>query len=280
MSAGLKLRRGVWGERLGLPQLFLFLALAPGLAQAADAPCPPPIAEEIDDVPLPHLAAGLKPGATLYALVVGSATVLGPDLAPAPPVAAGAGGKGQPPAAPAPSPTGFPWQMARALEAGVHNLHVALTVIGSRGLSAEDMLARITQELPKHPYRVVLWQTGTVDAVNELPPGDFYETLADGAATVANAGADLVLIDPQYSRFLQDNANLEPYQDALQTAAALPGVSLFHRFDLMHAWADSHALDLERTARADRPAVAARLHACLGRELARQLVAQAGAAGR
>jgi len=259
--------------------LAALLLLIPTCLHAADnTACPPPLEQELDAGPLPHFAAGLKPGATLNVLVVGSATVFGPDLpAPAPPASL----PGKPkPAAPTATPTGFPWQMARALEASVHNLHVALTVIGSRGLSADDMLSRIQGELPKHPYRIVLWQTGTVDAVNDIPPGDFYETLADGAAAVANAGADLVLIDPQFSRFLQDNANLEPYQQALQAAAGLPGVSLFHRFDLMRAWAESHAIDLERTPRADRPWAAARLHACLGRELARQLLAQAGAAGR
>jgi len=265
--------RTIRGITAGIGAVATTLALLAGTAAAADLPsCPPPAEQELDANPLPHLAASLKPGATLNVLVVGSATVFGPDLPPP------ADSRGKP-AAP-PTPTGFPWQMAHALEASVHNLHIALTVIGSRGLSADDMLARITAELPHHAYRLVLWQTGTVDAVNDLPPGDFYETLADGAAEVANAGADLVLIDPQYSRFLQDNADLQPYQEALQAAAGLPGVGLFHRFDLMRDWADQHAIDLERTPRADRPKMAARLHACLGRELARQLLAQAGAALR
>lgn len=259
------------GQR-NLAAMALCSLLACVSARAAEPACPPPAAEELDDNPLPHLAAALKPGATLNILVVGSATVFGPDLPPS-------DSKAKPPQ-PAPLPTGFPWQMAHALEGSVRNLHVVLTVIGSRGLSAEDMAARITAELPHHPYRLVLWQTGTVDAVLNLPPGDFYETLADGAAEVAQAGADLVLIDPQYSRFLQDNADLEPYEEALQAAAGLPGVSLFHRFDLMRDWAEGHVIDLERTPRADRPRMAARLHACLGQELARQLLAQAGAAGR
>jgi len=254
----------------------LSLALLwPVTLRAADAPtCPPDAGEDLSDTPLPHLAAALKPGTTLNILVVGSATVLGPDQQITPPPAA----KTKTPA-PAPTQAGFPWQMAHALEASVHNFHVALTVVGGRGLSADDMLTRIQLELPKHPYRLVLWQTGTVDAVNNLPPGDFYETLADGAAEVATTGADLVLIDPQYSRFLQDNADLEPYMEALQAAAALPGIGLFHRFDLMRDWAETHEIDLERTPRAERPKAAALLHACLGRELARQLIAQARAAG-
>jgi hypothetical protein len=85
-----------------------------------------------------------------------------------------------------------------------------------------------------------------------------------------------VLVDPQYSRFLEANANLEPYAIALRAVGALPGVELFHRFDIMKDWAGDAAIDLERTPKADRPAAAARLHACLGRELARMLLLSGG----
>ncbi|MEJ0046721.1 MAG: hypothetical protein WDN04_11880 [Rhodospirillales bacterium] len=108
--------------------------------------------------------------------------------------------------------------------------------------------------------------------MNSVPPDDFYEALADGAAAAGNAGADLVLIDPQYSRFLEANANLQPYFSAMQAVGALSGVVLFHRFDIMRDWAGEGSIDLERTKKADRPAAATRLHACLGRELARMLV--------
>lgn len=254
----------------------------------ASLPCPPPLEQELDAAPLPHLAVGLRPGQVMEVLVIGSATGLAPQAGPreetkpppAPPKSGGKpGGVAPIPAAPvAPQPAGFPWQMARALETSVSGLRVNLTVISERGRSAEDMLERLQAELGRHPYRLVVWQTGTVDAVNAVPPGDFYETLADGAAAVAASGADLVLVDPQYSRFLQANANLSPYLEAMQAVSALPGVVLFHRFDLMHAWADAGAIDLEHARRADRPAVATRLHACLGRELARLLVSEVGAA--
>lgn len=244
-------------------------------APTGSPPCPVVSDQDIDAAPLPHLALGLHPGKTLEVLVIGSATGLAPYSSPhdeAKPSSAA-------PVRPAPaSATGFPWQMARALEASVSGLRVNLTVLSEHGWLAEDMLERLQTEVARHSYRLVIWQTGTVDAVNAVPPGDFYESLADGAAVVAQAGADLVLVDPQYSRFLQANANLAPYLEAMQAVSALPGVVLFHRFDVMHSWADQGAIDLEHTRRSERPAVAARLHACLGRELARLLVAEVGAA--
>lgn len=245
-----------------------------GGAWAAQPACPPGDDTDLDPDPLPHLAAALIPGATLSVLAVGSATVFGPEVS----AAADAAGKAASKAPLQPSQTGFPWQAAHTLEASVRGLRVNVTVVGRRGLTAGEMLDRLREELPKKPYRLVLWQTGTVDAVQDQPPDEFYQTLADGAATVAAAGADLVLIDPQYSRFLEANANLAPYAAAMQAADALPGVALFHRTALMHDWADLGAIDLERTAKADRPAAAARLHACLGRALARMLLANAAAA--
>ncbi len=55
-------------------------------------------------------------------------------------------------------------------------------------------------------------------------------------------------------------------------AAAMPGVVLFHRFDLMRDWAESGALDLERADPAGRPAMSVRLHACLGGAMAHMLM--------
>jgi hypothetical protein len=256
----------------------LGIAALGNAASAAPAPrvaiaCPPPWSEDAD--PLPHVAAALKRGATLEILAVGSATVFGPATGPAADAAPGA-----PNAAPMlPSQTGFPWQAARALEAAVRGVHVNVTVVGRRFMTAADMLVLLRQELRKRPYRLVLWQTGTVEAVQELSPDDLFQTLADGAALVTAAGADLVLIDPQYSRFLAENANMEPYTSTLQAAATLPGVVLFHRFDIMRDWASDGIIDLERSKTAERAAVAARLHACLGRELARELLADAAVGG-
>ena len=99
--------------------------------------------------------------------------------------------------------------------------------------------------------------------------------LADGAEAVDAGGANLVLIDSQYSRFLQTSSNLEPYTQALQQVASMPGVALFHRFELMRGWASDGQIDLERTPKADRRRMADVLHACIGGHLARLVLAGA-----
>ena len=86
---------------------------------------------------------------------------------------------------------------------------------------------------------------------------------------------DLVLIDPQFSRFLRANTDLDPYENVMQQVATMPGVALFHRFDLMRVWANDGRIDLERTPKADRDKVLEELNVCLGKVLARFVLSAA-----
>lgn len=260
--------------------VFILLAFLAGEAAAGTDRC-----AAADDVagtaePLPNVAAMLAPGKVLNILTVGSATVFSPEASLAPgTVTSQALGLSQ--AAPAPagpvqtSERAFPSQMAKALQAAAPGADVRVTVRGGRGLTAAEMLGVLRTELAAHRYQLVIWQTGTVEAVRNLPPSDFAMVLAEGAELAQAAGADLVLVDPQYSRFLQTNANLDPYEQALQQASALPGVMLFRRYDLMRSWANEGQIDLERTSRADRQRTIETLHQCLGSHLAKLILSAA-----
>ncbi len=231
---------------------------------------------------LPHVATELKPGGHLHVLAVGSATMFGPEatLMPGTVTSQALGNNSilatpDKPLSPDTTEQAFPRQMAKALEAATPGLVVDVVLRGGRGLSAADMLTLLRQELKTGSYQLVLWQTGTVEAVRNAPPGEFGQVLAEGAAAVDAAGANLVLIDPQYSRFLQTNSNLDPYTQALQQTASMPGVVLFHRFELMRTWVGEGQIDLERTPRADRRRIVEVLHSCLGAHLARMVSAGA-----
>jgi acyl-CoA thioesterase-1 len=252
-------------------------------AQAVRNPCEAP-----DDVTgvitsLPHVAAALKPGATLEVLAVGSATLFGPEASLLPgtvtsqAIAGAQAGSPPPPQVitAQPSELAFPRQMAKALEVALPGLDVHVTVRGGRGLSAAEMLKMLRAALGEAKYQLVLWQTGTVEAVRNVPPGEFGQTLAEGAEAVRQSGADLVLIDPQFSRFLQTNSNLDPYEQAFQQVSSMPGVVLFRRFDLMRTWVNEGQIDLERTAKPNRKRAVELLHACLGSHLARMILAGA-----
>ena len=112
--------------------------------------------------------------------------------------------------------------MLEALQKMRPSLRFDLTVKGGRSMSAETMLSLLHQELAAHHYDLVLWQTGTVEAVLGQRPAALRGVLEEGAEAVDKAGADLVLIDSQFSRFLRANADLSPYQTVLQQMTTSP----------------------------------------------------------
>lgn len=259
---------------------FILLGILSGEARAGIDRCA--AADEVAGVaePIPNAAAMLAPGKVLNVLTVGSATVFSPEASFAPgTVTSQALGLSQ--AAPAPagpvqtSERAFPSQMAKALQAAAPGAEVRVTTRGGRGLTAAEMLGVMRTELAARKYQLVIWQTGTVEAVRNLPPADFAQVLAEGAELVQAAGADLILVDPQFSRFLQTNSNLDPYEQALQQVSAMPGVMLFRRYDLMRSWANEGQIDLERTPKAERQRTIETLHQCLGSHLAKLILSAA-----
>ena len=171
------------------------------VARAADV-CEAPADITADIAPLPHVAAMLKPNGTLNVLTVGSATVFSPteSLQPGSVTgnALGLSGTRQGDAPPTPNAAAFPLQMAEALQHGIPGLKVNVTIRGGRGMQASEMLDIIRNELTIAHFDLVIWQTGTVEAVRNVPMGAFFQTLSDGAAAIAAGGADLVLVDPQF----------------------------------------------------------------------------------
>ncbi len=130
----------------------------------------------------------------------------------------------------------FPYRMVETLKAMRPSDRFELTVEGGRDMTAEAMLPILQRELAAHHYDLVLWQTGTVEAVHGLRPERLREVLQDGADALANAQADLVLVDPQFSRFMRANVDVSPYETVLQQMAGNPDVTLFRRFDLTQLW--------------------------------------------
>lgn len=224
-------------------------------AEHPPALCPPAGDAVVADTPLTMVRQAMQPGERLDILVVGSATVLGPD-----------GNQPQ---------DGFPFRMAEMLKATAPQTDVTITFRGGKGVTVETMRTALMAALAAHPYQLILWQTGTVEAVRGLPPEALYNTIAEEAAGLRDK-TDLILIDPQFSRLLRANTNITPYENALERVAAMPGVTLFHRFELMRTWADRGTIDLEHAAPSERKSTNMHLHACLGRALARMVLAGAG----
>ena len=250
--------------RCALACAFLALSVPCRADSDVGTACGAPEDLTTSDETLEQFAAALAGGGPVNILAVGSATTVGSITTTGGQTRAEHGGA-------------FPWQMLQALQTALPGVQFHLTVLGGRGMTAEEMLPLLRDALSKQHYSLVLWQTGTVEAVRGLRPDNMADILHQGAELVRDGGGDLVLIDIQFSRFLRANTDLDPYEDVMQQVATMPGVALFHRFELMRAWADVGRIDLERTPKADRDKALDQLNACLGQALARFVLSGADA---
>jgi lysophospholipase L1-like esterase len=223
----------------------------PVKAQPADACAVPPdlLASTRD---LPHAARAVRDRKALRVLVVGTASST-------------MGGTSS-------RDAGYPAKLQAALHAGLPGVAVLVQTRGGRGLTTAELGLVVAEGLAEFAPDVVLWQTGTVDAVRGIDPDGFAVDLQAGVERAAAAGTDLVLIDPQFSRTARATLNLAPYRAAMEAVAASSDAALFRRYELMRHWAEAGLIDLERAPRSDWRRLADQLHACLGKALAENLL--------
>jgi hypothetical protein len=211
-------------------------------------------------VPLARVAAALSKG-SLNILALGSGSTVGDS-----------GGSNGPALMIQTPEHSFPYQTVEMLRSMRPDLQFNLTVEGGRSMTAEAMLPILRRELAAQQYQLILWQTGTVEAVHGVRPDALRSVLQDGVDAAEQAEADLVLIDPQYSRFLRANVDISPYETVLEQMASTPAVTLFHRNDLTQEWVNSGQVDLERVSLELRDKTVMLLNDCLGQALARYLL--------
>lgn len=241
--------------------LFLFTLLSavflPGASLHAATPDACAAAPEfsLPDERLVHLAQAVRGQDAIDVLAVGSGTMVGQD-----------GGSGN----------AFPYRLIQGLRSELPGREIGLTLRGSRGATAEEMLKLIEAELVEQHFALVLWQTGTVEALRDVPPAELRKVLEAGVAKVRANGADLVLIDAQFSKTMAAKVNEQPYLEVLRQVAQEQGVVLFRRYDLMQSWVADGRNDLEHVRKADREKVIDALHVCLAQVLVKFVSQGAG----
>jgi hypothetical protein len=230
--------------------------LAPASAQAEDA-AQPACEMPSDMLPtenvLEKAAAQVKSSKQFDITVVGSgsSTLAGPD------------------GASAAYPARLQYYLGRKL-AGV-TVHVA-TDLHMRQ-PAEEVAQELGKLVKDGKPTLVIWQTGTVDALRSIDPDDFRSAVGEGIAALKAAGADVVLINPQYNPRMETVLSVTTYLDNIRVAAQERDVPLFDRFSIMKQWSDSGDFDFSVTTRSQ--ALARSVHDCIGRALADFVVAAA-----
>jgi len=142
---------------------------------------------------------------------------------------------------------------------------VNLAVARQTAKGAADRLAR--DVLPLKPT-LVIWETGTVEAVQGSDIDEFRETLQAGIDVLRAAGAEVVLMNMQFSRATDAMIYFGPYLTAMRQLADTNDVPLFRRHGIMRHWAESGFLDPRVRDGEKSRQLAAKLYDCIGRAMA------------
>jgi lysophospholipase L1-like esterase len=160
----------------------------------------------------------------------------------------------------------YPARLKETLAAALPGVAVTVATDVKSARTAEAMLLSLPQDLAKSKPALMIWQTGTVDAMQGADPDRFGQALDKGVRLAQSAGADVVLMNAQYSPRTESMINLATYSEAMRWVALQHEIPLFDRFAVMKTWADLGVFDFNiATKKLD---MAERVHDCIGRLLA------------
>jgi len=139
----------------------------------------------------------------------------------------------------------YPSRLAVELRARFPGREIVVLNRGVNGEETTNMMARFAGDvLAAHP-QLVLWQIGTNSVLRDHPLSPHAVQLHDGIERLKAAGADVVLIDPQFAPAVLAKSETEGMVDQIALAAKMEDVGLFQRFAVMRNWHDVQHLSFD-----------------------------------
>jgi lysophospholipase L1-like esterase len=233
---------------LAATALFAGLALAsPAQAEAVAPKCAAPLDLIRLVHPLPHIAHKLASGEPITIVAIGSSST------------AGAG---------ATSPAmNYPSRLLIELQQHFPKISITMLNRGVGGEEVADMLERFDSAVIAAKPDLVLWQLGTNSVIRGHQLGDHGTLIRAGLTKIRAAGADVVLIDPQFAPKVIAKPGAESMVALISATAKREDVDLFRRFDVMRHWRDVDHLAFETFVSPDGLHMNDWSYACMARGL-------------
>ena len=200
-------------------------ALSTAGAATASPPCRAPAELARLGQPLTHTARLLAGGLPVKIIAIGSSST------------AGAGAS-----SPAAS---YPSRLAIELREKFPGHEFTVLNRGANGEEARDMVARFETGILAERPDLVLWQVGTNTVLRDHPLSPTSSLIEEGVARLKAAGADVILIDPQFAPKVIAKTDAEKMVDLLAIKAKQYNVNLFRRFAVMRHWRESQGIAFE-----------------------------------
>jgi len=228
----------------------LALSVLPFLSSASGGALPCDVPDELMQVEdkLPHLAERLHAEQPVRIVAIGGASTTG--------LAAGS------------SDLAYPHRLQETLSRWYPSSSITVVNRGVPRQTARQMLERFpTDVIPEDPV-LVIWETGTTDAVRGVGVDDFAATLQTGIDELKAHGIDVVLVDLQFSHSTTTVIDFEQYLNAIHRVGDVNDVNVFPRFEMMRYWSEQNVFNFDGVAKDERASLAAKVYECIAGKLA------------
>jgi lysophospholipase L1-like esterase len=195
-------------------------------------PCLPPKGGAKSMGSLPHVASKLASGEPVVIVAFGSSSTAGYGTT-------------------SPEFT-YPNRLAAQLHRQYPTADITVVNRGQGGEDAPEMMKRLQVAVLDLKPDLVIWQVGTNAVLRNLDPTETANLVEQGTERIQAAGADLVLVDPQYSPKITERAeSASQMVKLLSKVAELRHVGFFPRFEVMREWHEKQDLPIDSFVIAD-----------------------------
>ena len=164
----------------------------------------------------------------------------------------------------------YPAKLEAALGKKLPDVTVKVISLVKPRQTAQDMAQGFPRLLRDEKPALLIWQTGTADALLGVAAEDFQTTLEETVDKLHSGGADVVFMNMQFSPRTDAVLSTEPYSEALRWVGLERAVNLFDRQAVMRQWSELGTFDL--LAATKSLDTAAQVHDCIARLLATLIV--------
>lgn len=116
---------------------------------------------------------------------------------------------------------------------------------GMNGERTQQMLARFDKDVFAEKPDLVIWQTGTNNALIDEDAELARKPLMTGIAELQAAGIDVILMSPQYAPSFNRRQRNLLHVEAIRSAGRDADVAVFRRFEIMQYWLASGQMTLD-----------------------------------
>lgn len=164
----------------------------------------------------------------------------------------------------------YPDRLDAALEARLPGIEVNIAIYAAARQTAANMWEEIKKIVREQKPALIVWQTGTVDAMRGIEPDEFGSVVNRAVEKIQANGTDVILMNMQYSPRTESMIAVSPYAENMRWVSQQRGVPLFDRLGIMRHWSDTGVFDFHMPTKAF--SVAQKVHECIGRALATQII--------